>query len=191
MKLLFDFFPLLLFFAAYKFYGIYTATAVAIAASVVQVGYARWRHGKVETMHLVSLGLIVVLGGATLVLHNDTFIKWKPTAVDWLFAAVFLASQWYGSRKTLTERMLGKTITVPAPIWRRVNLSWVLFFFITGVLNLYVAFFYAPDLDPKTRTDIWVDFKVYGILALTLVFMFGQILYLSRHIQTDNEEETG
>lgn len=190
MKLLFDFFPLLLFFAAYKFFGIYTATAVAIAASVAQVGYARWRHGRVETMHLISLGLIVVLGGATLVLHNDTFIKWKPTAVDWLFAAAFLGSQWFGAM-TLSERMLGKTITVPAPIWRRVNMSWVLFFLVTGVLNLYVAFFYATDLDPKTRTDIWVDFKVYGILALTIVFMFAQVLYLSRHIEADSEEETG
>lgn len=190
MKLLFDFFPLLLFFAAYKFYGIYTATAVAIAASVAQVSYARWRHDRIETMHLISLGLIVVLGGATLVLHDDIFIKWKPTAVDWLFSAAFLGSQWFGAT-TLTERMLGKAITVPASIWRRVNLSWVVFFLFTGILNLYVAFFYAVDLAPKIRTDIWVDFKVYGILALTLVFMFAQTLYLSRHMAQSDEEEIG
>lgn len=190
MKLLFDFFPILLFFAAYKVYGIYAATAAAVAASVLQVAYSWLRHRRVEKMLLISMGLIVVLGGATLILHDEVFIKWKPTAVNWLFATAFLASRFVGER-TLAERMLGSAISVQSAVWRRVNLSWAIFFIVTGVLNLYVAFYYAPELDPKTRTDIWVDFKVYGILGLTIAFIIAQAFYLGRHAQpiTATEEE--
>jgi len=120
MKLLFDFFPILLFFAAYKVYGIYAATAAAVAASVLQVAYSWLRHRRVEKMLLISMGLIVVLGGATLILHDEVFIKWKPTAVNWLFATAFLASRFVGER-TLAERMLGSAISVQSAVWRRVN----------------------------------------------------------------------
>ncbi|HKK06310.1 MAG TPA: septation protein A [Gammaproteobacteria bacterium] len=191
MKFLFDFFPILLFFVAYKLFGIYTATATAIAASVVQVGYSWLRHRKVETMHWVSMGLIVVLGGATLIFHDIDFIKWKVTAINWLFAAVLMGSHWVG-RRNVSERMLGASITVPPAVWRRVNMITAAFFFITGVLNLYVAFFYGLDLDPKVRTDIWVNFKFYGILGLNLVFFVALVFYLARHMEevedtTENE----
>ena len=182
MKLLFDFFPILLFFAAYKVYGIYAATAAAVAASVLQVAYSWLRHRRVEKMLLISMGLIVVLGGATLILHDEVFIKWKPTAVNWLFATAFLASRFVGER-TLAERMLGSAISVQSAVWRRVNLSWAIFFIAMAVLNEFVW--------RKTRTDIWVDFKVYGILGLTIAFIIAQAFYLGRHAQpiTATEEE--
>ncbi len=138
MKFLFDFFPILLFFVAYKTHGIFVATGVAIAASFVQVGVFRWRHGRFETMHLVTLGLIVFLGGATLLFQDKQFIMWKPTVLNWLFALVFLGSHFIG-KKPLAERLMGKTIQVPAPIWTRLNISWIIFFLAIGLANLYVA----------------------------------------------------
>lgn len=192
MKLLFDFFPILLFFVAYKLFGIYAATTTAIVASIAQVGYAWLRHRRVETMHWISLGLIVVLGGATLIFHDIDFIKWKVTAINWLFAAVLLGSHWFG-RQNVSERLLGASITVAPAIWRRVNVITAMFFFVTGVLNLYVAFFYGLDLAPKIRTDIWVNFKFYGILGLNLLFFVGLVFYLARHIENEEtiENEPG
>jgi intracellular septation protein len=176
MKLLFDLFPILLFFVAYKLHDIYVATAVAIVASFVQVGWFWWRHRRLETMHLVTLGLIAVLGGATLWLHNEDFIKWKPTVVNWLFGAAFLGSQFIG-RKPLVERMMGAAISVPAAIWLRLNLSWASFFLLLGAANLYVVYHFD--------TDTWVNFKLFGMMGLTLAFMVVQAFYLARHIQTE------
>lgn len=138
MKFLYDFFPILLFFIAFKTHGIYAATVVAIVASLAQVGWFRFRHGRFETMHLVTLALIVVFGGATLILHDKQFIMWKPTVLNWLFALAFLGSQFVG-RQTLIERLMGHAINVPAKIWSRMNLAWVVFFLALGVANLYVA----------------------------------------------------
>ena len=179
MKLLFDFFPILLFFIVYKTFDIYAATLVAILASVVQVGYARLRHGKVDTMHLVTLGLIVVFGGATLLLQDETFIKWKPTVVNVLFALAFLGSHFIG-RKTLVERVMSSSISLPAPVWTRLNLSWVMFFFALAAINLYVVY--------NFDTDTWVNFKLFGMLGLTLAFLVAQGFYLSRHM-TEPESE--
>lgn len=176
MKLLFDLFPVLLFFLAYKLYGIYAATAVAIAASFIQVGWFWWRHRRFETMHLVTLGLIAVLGGATLWLHNEDFIKWKPTVVNWLFGAAFLGSQFIG-RKTLVERMMSSAIALPAAIWQRLNLGWATFFLLLGGANLYVVHHYD--------TDTWVNFKLFGMMGLTLAFMVAQAFYLARHVKTE------
>jgi intracellular septation protein len=182
MKFLYDLFPLLLFFAAYKYYDIYVATGVAIVASVVQVAMFRFRHRRFETMHLVTLGVITVFGGLTIALQDETFIKWKPTLVYWILGALMLASQWIGQR-TLIDRMLAAQITLPDNVWRRLNLSWGLFFAFAGALNLYVAFFYGLDLEEAKRTDIWVDFKVFGLMALTLAFAVGQAFYLARHMR--------
>ncbi len=184
MKLLFDFFPILLFFIAYKVFDIYVATAVAIVASVAQVGWTRWRHGKVENMHLITLALIVVLGGATLFLQDEMFIKWKPTVVNWLFAVVFLGSQFIG-KKPILQRMLAQNVTLPADIWSRLNLSWVLFFTVLGIVNLYVVY--------NFDTDTWVNFKLFGMLGLTVVFILGQAVYLTKHVkpETDNDSAPG
>ena len=184
MKLLFDFFPVLLFFVAYKMWGIYAATVAAIVAAVVQVGFTWLRHRKVEKTHLITLALIVVLGGATLLLHDNRFIMWKPTLVNWLFATAFLGSQFIG-KKNLVERMMGHQIQLPAPVWTRLNFSWITFFILMGLANLYVAFYYAPEMDPAQREAIWVNFKLFGMMGLTLAFVVAQAFYLARHVRTD------
>lgn len=186
MKFLYDLFPLLLFFAAFKFYDIYAATAVAIAASFAQVGYFWFRHHRVETMHVVTLAVIAVFGGLTLLLHDDTFIKWKPTLVYWILGALVLASQWFG-RKTIVERMMSAQITLPAHAWKRLNLSWGIFFAALGAVNLYVAFYYGLDLDAETRQGIWVNFKVFGLLGITLLFVVVQAFFMAKHMQDKPE----
>jgi intracellular septation protein len=179
MKFLFDFFPILLFFVAYKVWDIYVATAVAIAASFVQVGLYWLKHRRTERMHLITLGLLVLFGGLTLILQDPVFIKWKPTIVNWLFATVFLGSQLIGDR-TLVERMMSHVIKVDPPIWRRVNLAWVLFFVISGAINLYVAYNFSENT--------WVNFKLFGLMGLTIAFVFGQAIVLARYVRTDEEE---
>lgn len=180
MKFLFDFFPILLFFITYKWQGIYAATAVAIAASFIQVGLFWFKHRRFETMHLVTLALIAVLGGATLYLQDERFIKWKPTLVNWLFAAAFLGSQFIGN-KPLAERMMGGSISLPAEIWRRLNGMWLLFFLAMGFANLYVVY--------NFDTETWVNFKLFGMMGLTLAFVIAQAFYLARHIEPEEQNE--
>lgn len=187
MKLLFDFFPILLFFVTFKLFhdptqGILAATAVAIGASIVQVAWAWFRQRRVEPMHLVTLALIVVLGGATLLLHNEMFIKWKPTAVNWVFALVFLASQVIGE-KPLVRRVMEKSVQLPDPVWTRLNLSWVAFFVVSGLLNLYVVY--------NFDTNTWVNFKLFGLMGLTLLFVLAQGAYLMRHLGSEQEAPEG
>ncbi len=177
MKFLFDFLPILLFFAAFKLYDIYVATAVAMATTVLQVAWQWLQHRKVEPMPLVTLVLIVVLGGATLILQDETFIKWKPTAVNWLFGAVFLGSRFIG-KKTIVEYLLGANLALPKPVWFRLNASWVIFFIVIGIVNLYIAF--------NFDTETWVNFKLFGMMGLTLLFVVGQAFYLAHHLKTDN-----
>lgn len=197
MKILFDLFPIILFFAAFKLAGsdpeqanalamsigyhadikqipILIATAIAIIATFVQIGWVWFRHGKVDTMLWVSLGLIVVFGGATLWLHDPTFIKWKPTVLYWLFAVTLLVSD-YVFKKNLISVMMKGQVKLPSPVWRRLNLSWVLFFAGMGVLNLYVAFNYSEST--------WVNFKLFGFMGLMLVFIVLQGLMLSKHME--------
>ena len=177
MKFLFDFFPILLFFIAYKVFDIYVATAVAIAASFFQVGFYWWKHHRVEYMHIVTLVLIVVFGGATLLLHDDMFIKWKPTLVNWLFGAVFLGSRFIGN-KPVIQRMLGHNFNLPSAIWQQLNLLWTAFFLGIGALNLYIAY--------QFDTDTWVNFKMFGMMGLTILFVIGQSMYLARYIKDDD-----
>ena len=184
MKLLFDFFPLALFFGAFKLYDIYVATLVAMAASLAQVVFIRIRHQRFETTHLVTLFVILLFGGMTLIFQDDMFIKWKPTIVNWIFAVVVLGSQFIGKR-TVLERLLGGQMQMPARIWKKVNVSWGLFFFISGLLNLYVAFYFRTHLDEAARTDFWVNFKVFGLLGLTLAFSIIQMMIVARYISTE------
>ncbi len=186
MKFLYDLFPLLLFFAAFKFYDIYVATAVAIVASFVQVGLFWFKHRRFETMHLVTLAVIAVFGGMTLLLRDDTFIKWKPTLVYWILSAIVLTSQWFGG-KTAIERMMSSQLALPETVWKRLNLSWGIFFAALGAVNIYVAFYYALDLDEEARRNIWVNFKVFGLLGITLVFVLAQALFMAKHVQDKPE----
>jgi intracellular septation protein len=178
MKFLFDIFPVLVFFVTFKIQGIYVATAVAIAATFAQVGWSWARHRKVDNMLWASLGIIVVFGGATLLLRDETFIKWKPTVLYWLFAAVLIFSELL-FRKNLIRAMMGRQMTLPDTVWRKVNLSWIGFFLVMGALNLYVAFSFP--------TEIWVDFKLFGGIGLLLLFAFAQALMLGRHLEQEDK----
>ncbi len=218
MKFLFDLLPVILFFIAYKVYGIYPAIVVIMLATSIQVGVNWLRHRKVEKMHLITLVLVVVLGGATLFLQDKAFFMWKPSVVNWLFALAFLGSHFIGQRKTLVERMMSQAIEAPAVVWTRLNISWILFFILMGFANLYVANFFfeanaaliaaggaAADLEncaatlsgdllqlclqAKSSEDNWVDFKLYGMMGLTFAFVIAQAFYLARHMPQEPEAE--
>ncbi len=171
MRLFFDFLPILLFFIVYKLYGIYPATATAIVATAVLIAGFWLRFRRVEKAHLLTLAIIVLFGGATLLLQDPTFIKWKPTVAYWLFGLGFLGSQFIG-RANFTERMMGQALAAPAAVWTRLNYAWSLFFIAMGALNLYVAYSFSENT--------WVNFKLFGSLGLTLLFILAQGLYLTR-----------
>jgi intracellular septation protein len=182
MKLLFDFFPVVLFFVAYKLYNIYVATAVIIVASIVQVGWSWMSYRRIENMHLITLAFVVVLGGATLMLHDEMFIKWKPTIVNWIFALVFLGSQFIG-KKTIVQRLMeSQVIVTNEKVWSRLNIGWVTFFILMGAINLYVAYQFS--------TDTWVNFKLFGMLGLTIVFVILQSMYLMQYIVPEEPQNT-
>ena len=178
MKMLFDIFPVILFFVAFKVFDIYVATAVAIAATFAQIGWVWMRRRKVDNMLWVTLGVITVFGGATLLLKDDTFIKWKPTVLYWLFASVLAVSA-LAFRKNLVRSMMEKQVGLPDEIWSRLLASWIGFFVVMGVLNLYVAYNYS--------LDAWVNFKMFGGIGLMLAFVLLQAVMLARHVQDKNE----
>ena len=177
MKLLLDFFPIILFFIAFKVWGIYEATAVAIVATVAQIAWLRYSTGKIEPMQWMSLGVILLFGGATIALQNETFIKWKPSVLYWLMGGALLVGQVF-FRKNLLKSLMGSQMTLPDAAWRVMNWSWTGFFAAMGVLNLWVA--YSFD------TDTWVNFKLFGGLGLMAAFVVAQALYLGRYMS--NEE---
>jgi len=184
MKFLFDFFPIALFFITFKFYddpqqGVLAATAVAMAASAVQVLLFWLKNKRVEKMHVITLVLITVLGGATLILKDPVFIKWKPTAVNWMFAIAFLGSQFIGE-KSFVKRMMSHAVELPDTIWNKLNYAWVIFFTAMGFANLYVAFTF--------NLSIWVDFKTYGMLGLTIAFVILQAIFLAKHMPENKPE---
>lgn len=179
MKALVDLFPVVIFFVTYKVYGFYVATAALIAATCVQVGYNWFKHRRLEKMHLVVLILVILFGGATLYLKDPLFVKWKTSIVEWLFALAFLGSQFIGS-KPFIQRMMGAVIIAPREIWIRLNIAWVLFFTAMGFVNLYVAYNYEEDT--------WVNFKLFGMTGMTVVFVLIQAFFLARYVQTDDEK---
>lgn len=180
MKLLFDFFPILLFFLAYKVGGddIYLATVTAIVATAVQMAMHWHRHKRLENMHLVTFVVLLVFGGATLWLQNELYIKWKPTIINWLFSLAFLASQFIG-RRPIVQRLMERAVSLPRPVWTRLNLLWSLFFAALGGINLYVVY--------NFDTDTWVNFKLFGMIGLTLIFILVQSIYIARHVEQDKD----
>ncbi|HMD69054.1 MAG TPA: septation protein A [Chitinivibrionales bacterium] len=169
MKLLFDLLPVILFFAAFKLKGIFVATGVAIAASVLQIGWMLVRRKKVDPMMWASLGIIAVFGGATIILHNETYIKWKPTILYWLMSAVLVGGQMF-FKKNGMKGLLGKQMILPDKAWTAVNLSWGIFFAVIGCANLIVAYAFS--------TDTWVNFKLFGIMGCIFAFAIVQSLIL-------------
>ncbi|MBI2752501.1 MAG: septation protein A [Betaproteobacteria bacterium] len=174
MKFLFDLFPVILFFVAFKLADIYVATATAIAATFVQVGWLKFRRRPVDPMLWASLAIIVVFGGATLALRDETFIKWKPTVLYWLFGAVLAGAELF-FRRNLIRAMLAAQVHLPDPVWAKLNWSWAAFFAFMGAANLYVAFNFP--------TDLWVNFKLFGGMGLMLMFVIGQALFLARYVE--------
>jgi len=203
MKLLFDLFPVILFFAVFKLAGanpeaaqdfanlyltglvsggevtleqapILLSTAVAIIATLVQIGWLLARRKHVDNMLWVSLAIIAVFGGATIYFHDEQFIKLKPTVLYWCFAVTLLASQAFFG-KNLIKSMMGKQLALPEPVWRKLNLAWGLFFTLMGALNLYIGYNYS--------LNFWVNFKLFGFMGLMLAFVIGQSLFLSRYIK--------
>jgi intracellular septation protein len=171
MKFLFDLFPVVLFFVAFKLADIYVATATAIAATVLQVACLKLSGKRVHGMLWASLAIIGVFGSATLLLQDETFIKWKPTVLYWLFGAVLAVAALIG--RNLVRAMLAEQVQLPDPVWARLNWSWVAFFAFMGALNLYVAYNYS--------TDLWVNFKLFGGMGLMLLFVVAQALVMSRY----------
>ena len=174
MKFLFDLFPVILFFITFKIAGIYAATAVAIVATFAQIAWVWFRHRKVDTMLWVSLGIVSVFGSMTLIFHDETFIKWKPTVLYWAFAGA-LAGGMLFFRKNLIRSLLAEKIELPDAAWQKLNLSWIGFFVFMGFANLFVAYNFS--------TDDWVNFKLFGGTGLMLVFVLVQGLLLSKHIE--------
>jgi intracellular septation protein len=177
-KQLVEFFPIVLFFITFKLYDIYAATLVVIVATLLQVGFTWHQYRKVEPMQWITLGLILVFGGATLYLHDEKFIKWKLTIIEWLFGIVFVGSHFFGE-KTFIERMMGSSLELPNLIWKRLNIVWAVFFIAVGFLNLYVMSHYS--------TDDWVTFKTIGVPGLMVVFIFVQMIFLYKYIPQTEE----
>lgn len=205
MKILFDFLPVILFFGMFKYADAHKdwaataatehlgfmvsggavgpavapmllATVVVILATAAQIGWLLARGRKVETMLWVSLGLVTVLGGATIWFQSETFIKWKPSVLYWAMGASFWISQAF-LKKNLLQVLMGSQVTLPAFVWQRLNFAWIAFFALMGLLNIYVAYAFP--------TDVWVNFKLFGGLGLMLAFMVAQGFYLSRHLKDE------
>ncbi|MBA3563607.1 MAG: septation protein A [Gammaproteobacteria bacterium] len=179
MQLLFDFFPVVAFFIAFKLYDMFVATAVIIVAAVLQIAiHWLWKR-SFNRMHIVSALLILIFGGITLTFRNELFIQWKPTVLYWLFAAVFLASQYVGG-KPIVQRIMQEVVQLEARQWRKLNLMWVVFFAVLGALNLYVVYQFTEDT--------WVNFKLFGLLGLTLAFAMLQGIWLARKAAASSTE---
>jgi intracellular septation protein len=208
MKFLFDFFPILLFFGVFKLgernpetafeiasqylsglisggaikpdqAPIMLATVVVILATVFQIAYVKLRGRKVDGMLWVSFAIITLFGGATIYFHDENFIKWKPTILYWVFALALFVAQ-FGFKKNLMRQVMEQTIKLPEAVWNKVGLSWMGFFFVLGLLNLFVAFVVY-----KTDTSAWVSFKLFGITGIFFVFIIAQTLFLSKYIEEE------
>jgi len=211
MKLLFDFLPIILFFATFKYaesqkewaarfatdhFGnvvsggvvgvaeapVLLATMVVIIATIVQIAYLLARGRKIDLMLWVSLILVVALGSATIWFRSETFIKWKPSVLYWVMGLAFWLSQLV-FHKNLLQALIGGQLTLPAPVWQRLNFAWVAFFALMGLLNIYVAYTFS--------TDTWVNFKLFGGIGLMLLFTLGQGIYLSRYLPSDGSHDAG
>jgi intracellular septation protein len=180
MQILVDFLPIIVFFVTYKIAGMYVATGAIIVAMAIQILFQWLKTGTVNKMLLISGILVAFFGGITLILRNPIFIQWKPTVVNWLFAAAFLGSRYIGTQ-TLTERVMGQAIELERVMWRQLNLLWVANFSFLGAANLYVVY----NFDEAT----WVNFKLFGMLGLTLLMVLIQVLWIASRTTSKQQEE--
>ena len=182
MQLLFDFFPIIVFFVVFKLYGMFAATAAIMIAMAVQIAIQWLRTRAVSKMLLVSGLLVGLFGGMTLVLRNPIFIQWKPTIVNALFAAAFLGSQFIG-KQTIIERIMGHAIQLPSRMWTRLNAIWIANFTVMAIANIYVVYNFSEEF--------WVDFKLFGTLGLTLVTAVGQAVWIAMNTSGEQPENNG
>lgn len=180
MKIFLDFFPILIFFVVFKFFGIYYATASAIMIALLQVVVVYVKERRVNKMLLVSALVLLVLGGATIYLKNEMFIKWKPTIVYGLFGLSIIVAR-FGFGKNLIKGMsnVASSIELPERVWEKLNISWAAFFLATSLLNIYVAYNYT--------TEVWVNFKLFGLLLLTFLFAIGQGVVIAKYLPKENK----
>jgi len=180
MKFLFDLLPVILFFIAFKLKGIYVATGTAIAATFMQIGWLLLRKRRIDGMLWASLAIIVVFGGATLLLRDETFIKWKPTVLYWTFSVILVVAERLFHKNLIRAMLIGQ-FQLPDRLWVRLNWSWAAFFVFMGLANLYVAFNFS--------TDLWVNFKLFGVTGLMLIFVLIQGLLLARHMDEGDRKQ--
>lgn len=177
---IFDFLLVVIFFVTFKLYDIYVATSVIIIGAFLQVIITRFIHGRFDKKQLLIFGIVLVFGGMTLYFHNPIFIKWKPTVIFWLLGIVFLISQYIGD-KPLTQRLMGHALegksSVPPTLWKKLNLAWTLFFIVLGSVNVFVAYTFS--------TEVWVNFKLYGVMTSLLLFGIAQSICLARYITVE------
>jgi intracellular septation protein len=169
MKVILDFFPIIVFFVLFKIFNIYIGTIGLMASSVIQMILLKYIYGKIEFMYKLSCIFIIIFGSVTLIFHNVMFLKWKITVLNWLLAALFLGSQLF-TEQSFIERMMSSQMLLPKVIWSRLNMMWGAYFLIVGAINLYVIYHYS--------TSDWVNFKLFGMLVLTIIFVFIQTIYL-------------
>lgn len=180
MKQLLEFIPLIIFFVVYKMTDIYAATGSLIVTTGLLLAYSYFKNGKAEKMQVITFLMVFIFGSLTLFLHDDVFIKWKVTFIYALFAVALLASQ-YIFKKSIIKQMLGKELTLPDNVWNRLNIAWALFFIILSILNVYVAF--------NLPQEVWVNFKVFGLLGATLVFTMLSGLYIYKYLPASDKSE--
>jgi len=184
LNLLYDLIPVLLFFVAFKFYGIYVATTVGIVVTALQLLISTIVFRKLDKKQLITLIVFVIFGGMTLYFHSPIFVKWKPTVIYWIFSVIFLGSHFIGN-KTIIERLFVHTLenngnpmkNIPVTVWRNLNIAWIVFFILLGCVNLWVAYQFS--------TNAWVNFKLYGVMGLLLLFSVIQALFLARYINDE------
>lgn len=179
MKILFDFFPLIVFFAGYAFVDIFFATGAAMAATLVQLAWSWLKHRKVEKLMWINFGAIMFFGGLTLLLQDKRFIMIKPTIVYWIISSAMLISHYF-FRKNPIKLMMAAHFDAPEAVWTRWLVNWVIFFGALGILNLFVAHGFS--------TDVWVKFKVFGTLTLTLLLAFIQTWMLMRYARQEEQK---
>lgn len=187
MKALFDFLPLILFFAANKFYDIYIATTVLIVVTYIQVALFYLKNKRLEKMHIVMLVAVTLFGGLTIALRDPVFLKWKVSIVNWLFSVVIIGSVLL--KKPLIKAMMGKQLSMPDKMWAKLSVAWAIFFLLVGFINMYVAFYYRLDLPEDVRLETWVNFKVFGVLGLTFVFVIIQTFFIAKYIETESADD--